>query len=307
MAKLLVTGGAGFIGSHIVDKLIERKHHVVVLDDLSNGKIENVNKKSKFVKMSVNDNLNNLFSTEKFDYVFHLAAQMNLRKSLENPMDDAKRNCLGSLNVIENCYKNKIKRIIFSSTGGAIYSMDAELPCNEESVVQPESPYGLAKFTVENYLRIMKKVYGLNYTALRYANVYGPRQNAKGEAGVISIFISKLLEGKRPVIFGDGEQTRDFVFVEDVVRANLLALDSNLEGIFNVSSEVEASVNEVYEIIKDSLGIELEPEYGAEVKGELRRSVLDSSKLKSRGWISKVGLEDGLKQTVEWFRKNCNN
>ena len=207
MAKILVTGGAGFIGSNLVDALIAGGHEVSVIDNFMTGNKKNVNSKAKLIVKDIRDDLNNLFSEGKFDYVYHLAAQANVRKSLENPVEDAKINIIGSLNLIDNCVKYNVKKFIFSSTGGAIYSKTARVPCNEESEIKPESPYGLAKWTVENYLRIMKDTKKLNYCILRYSNVYGPRQDAKGEAGVVSIFIDKLLKNEQLVVFGDGEQT----------------------------------------------------------------------------------------------------
>ncbi len=302
MAKILVTGGAGFIGSHIVDALVGRGHDVVVIDDLSSGNKENVNPSAKLVVGSIDDNLNELFEKEKFEYVFHLAAQINVRKSLESPLEDAKTNIIGGLNVIENCAKYGVKKIIFSSTGGAIYSPDAEIPCNEKSKTEPLSPYGLAKWATENYLRIMKNIKGLDYAALRYSNVYGPRQNAKGEAGVVAIFINNILESKGLKIFGDGEQTRDFVYVKDVARANVLAL--NLSGVYNVASETETSVNELCEMIKKLMESDVGVEHTEAVKGELMRSCLSAEKLKGEGWDNGHGLEEGLKETIEWFG-NC--
>lgn len=299
MAKILVTGGAGFIGSHIVDALVGRGHEVVVIDDLSSGNKKNVNSRAKLVIGSINDNLDEVFEKEKFEYVFHLAAQINVRKSLESPLEDAKTNIIGGLNVIENCAKYGVKKIIFSSTGGAIYSPDAEIPCNEGSKIEPLSPYGLAKYTIENYLRIMKNIKGLDYTALRYSNVYGPRQNAKGEAGVVAIFINNILDDKGLKIFGDGEQTRDFVYVKDVARANVLAL--NLSGVYNVASETETSVNELCEMIKKLMESNVDVEHTDAVKGELMRSCLSAGKLKKHGWDNGYNLEKGLKETIEWF------
>ncbi|PIN90055.1 UDP-glucose 4-epimerase [Candidatus Pacearchaeota archaeon CG10_big_fil_rev_8_21_14_0_10_34_76] len=301
--KILVTGGAGFIGSHLVDRLVEEGHEVIVIDDLSSGNRENVNSKAMLIIRDIVDDVEDVFK-EGIDYVFHLAAQMNVRVSLDNPEKDAKINILGGLNIIKNCVRYNVKKMIFSSTGGAIYSSKAEIPCDENSEAKPESPYGLAKLTIENYLRIMESTRGLNYCALRYANVYGPRQNAKGEAGVVSIFISNFLNGRESVVFGDGEQTRDYVFVNDVVDANIIAMEKNLKGAFNVGTGIEVSVNEIAnkinKLMKDSGKII----HGKAVIGELRRNALDANKLKSEGWSLNNDLDEGLKKTVEWFKKN---
>ncbi len=302
MEKILVTGGAGFIGSHLVDKLIEQGYNVTIIDDLSTGKKENVNKNAKFIERSITENLEDIFEEGKFDYVFHLAAQMNLRRSLEDPAKDAEINILGSLNVIKNCVNYHVKKIIFSSTGGAIYSPEAVLPCREDSKIEPQSPYGLAKFTIENYLRIIKNVHGLDFVCLRYSNVYGPRQNSKGEAGVISIFIDNILEGKELIINGDGNQTRDFIFVSDVVKANVLAFD--LSGIYNVSTCQESSINQIADKIKDLMDSDVKIQYKDKIKGELERSSLSFVKLEKEGWTPEFDLDSGMKQTVEWFMKN---
>lgn len=301
MSKILVTGGAGFIGSHLVDVLVEKRHEVIVLDDLSSGKRENVNKKAVFIEGDIRDDLSGLFEKEKFDYVFHLAAQINVRESLKNSRKDAEINILGSLNLMENCARYGVKKFIFSSSGGAIYSSDAELPCSEGAEVKPESPYGVAKLAVENYLRIAKKTKGLDYVSLRYSNVYGQRQNSEGEAGVVAIFISKILNGENLKVFGDGEQTRDFVFVGDVVNANLMALGRDLSGEFNVSTGKETSVNNIIELLKEISGRDFGVEHVECIKGELRRSCLSSEKLEGFGWNAETDLENGLRKTFESF------
>ncbi|MDO8563531.1 MAG: NAD-dependent epimerase/dehydratase family protein [Nanoarchaeota archaeon] len=301
MAKILVTGGAGFIGSNLVDALIAGGNEVSVIDNFMTGNKKNVNSKAKLIVKDIRDDLNGLFSEGKFDYVYHLAAQANVRKSLENPVEDAKINIIGSLNLIDNCVKYDVKKFIFSSTGGAIYSKTARVPCNEESEIKPESPYGLAKWTVENYLRIMKDTKKLNYCILRYSNVYGPRQDAKGEAGVVSIFIDKLIKNEDLVVFGDGEQTRDFVFVKDVVNANLLAMKNNLEGVFNVGTEKEISVNELAKMLLKLTNKKVKVIHGPAIKGELLRNALNAGKLAGKGWKADYKLENGLKETVEWF------
>jgi len=249
--KCLVTGGAGFIGSNVVDKLIEMGHEVVVVDNLFTGLKENVNPKAKFIKISINSDLNDVFEKEKPEFVFHLAAQANLRKSFENPAMDAKINVGGSLNIIDCCVRYNVKKIIFSSTA-ALYSPNSDIPCTEKDEAAPVSPYGLTKLTVEKYLKIMKDYHGLDYAALRYGNVFGPKQNPLGEAGVVCIFMDKMSKGQDLVINGDGNQTRDFIFVEGVVDANIKAMDKDINGIFNVSSEKEFSINPFLWIIYPS-------------------------------------------------------
>lgn len=294
----LVTGGAGFIGSHLVDRLIELGNDVVVLDDCSTGQIVNINKDATFIQRSINDSLNSVFDKYHFDYVFHLAAQINLRKSFEDPIKDAQTNILGSLNVIQNAARTKVKKLIFASTGGAIYNKDAPMPWSEVSTTGPESPYGLGKLTVENYLRIFSP--HLDSAVLRYSNVYGPRQNAKGEAGVIAIFLEQALRKKRVHIFGDGNQTRDFVYVDDVVNANLHAMNENLSGHFNVSTNISASVNEIADLI--NIFIPVVREYCAPISGELQHTQLFCDKLQNTGWHPTWNLGDGIRTTFEYFQ-----
>ena len=243
--NVIVTGGAGFIGSHIVDKLIHKKHNVMVIDNLSTGKIENVNSKAVFVKKSILDNLSNEFNEFKPEAVFHLAAQVNLRVSLNQPFTDAQTNILGTVNVLESCRKHNVKKIIYSSSV-AVYGEPEELPVNEKHTTYTVSPYGTSKLCAEKYMELYKKTYGLENTILRYSNVYGPRQNTLGEAGVITIFINNLLANKKCNIFGTGSQTRDFVYVADVAEANLLALEKS-NGIINIGTQTQTDVN--YQLI----------------------------------------------------------
>lgn len=301
--NILVTGGAGFIGSHLTDALIDKKHQIFVLDDLSTGNIQNLNKKANFINVSINyPDLKYAFDTCRFDYVFHLAAQINLRHSIKEPLKDAETNIIGSLNIIENCIRHKVKKIIFSSTGGAIYSPSAPLPWNEESEAKPESPYAQSKKCVEDYLQIFKKIHELPSTILRYSNVYGPRQNSKGEAGVISIFIEKALKNENLTIFGDGQQTRDFIYVDDVVQANLLALESNIEGIYNVSTNSRYSVNQIANKILQNITTSSKIVYDKAVLGEIAHTQLCSDKLIKEEWSPKWDIDRGMKTTIDYFK-----
>lgn len=311
MTKILVTGGAGFIGSNLCDELIKEGLEVLALDNLSTGSMENIkhlldNKKFKFFNVDIRDaeKIDELFSREKPDVVFHTAAQMNVRESVKNPQNDANVNIIGLLNLLEASRKNNVGKFIFSSSGGAIYGESLEIPTSENSELQPCSPYGVAKLCSEKYLFFYGKEYGLNYTSLRYANVYGPRQNPKGEAGVIAMFIRKILDGEQLVINGSGEQTRDYVFVGDVVKANIFALKKDLRGAFNVGTGKETSVNWIFEKIVSSMGAKIEEVHGPVAAGEQLRSCLSYDKIKNAcGWEPQVELADGLKRTIEYFKK----
>ena len=249
--KVLVTGGAGFIGSHIVDRLIKEGCKVVIIDNLSTGRKANINPKAKFYKADIqNQKIAEIFKKEKPEIVFHFAAQIDVRKSVEDPIQDARINILGSLNILENCQKYKIKKIIFTSTGGAIYGDADVIPTSESYLEMPLSPYGIEKLVFDKYLNYYYKIFGLSYTSLRLANVYGPRQNSKGEAGVIAIFCDKIFAKKQPVINGTGKQTRDFVFVQDVVEAGILALKKNKIGVFNIGTGKETDINTIFRKIK---------------------------------------------------------
>ena len=299
MAKILVTGGAGFIGSHLTDRLLKLGHKVTILDDLSTGKGENINRNAKFVLGDIRRNLSTLLKDKRFDYVYHLAAQTSVRKSFENPEEDYEINGFGSINVIGYCIKHGIKEFIFSSSA-AVYSPEAEVPLRENSEVKPLSPYGKAKLYIEEHLERNQE---LDYACLRYGNVYGPRQDSKGEAGVVSIFTDNALHRNILKINGDGEQTRDFVYVKDVVSANVLALNLRLNGIFNVSTGKETSVNHLVRRIGELTDSDYRIKYVDGLNGELRRSCLSFEKINGQGWKPKYSLDRGLRETIAWFKK----
>lgn len=305
--KVLVTGGAGFIGSHIVDRLIETGAEVVILDDLSSGKGEVVHPRARLYQVDICDTgVRELFERERFDCLDHHAAQMNVRRSVADPVFDARVNILGSLNLLEAALATGVKKVVFASTGGAIYGEQLTFPADETHLTCPLSPYGVAKLAMEKYLSYYEAVYGLSYVALRYANVYGPRQDPHGEAGVVAIFAQRLLRSEPAVINGDGEQTRDFVYVEDVVRANVLAVTTDLRGIYNVGTGIETSINTLYAHLATLTGSSQPPRYDPPKVGEQRRSVLAWAKLgAATNWEPKASLEEGLRRTVAYFAERC--
>ncbi len=302
--KILVTGGAGFIGSNIVDALIEKGHDVVVVDNLYMGRLKNLNSRAKFYLLNLQaPEIAKMFELEKFDVVYPEAAQMDVRRSVDNPVFDASVNVLGTLKILQNAVKTGVKKIIFASTGGAVYGEQDYFPADEEHPTRPVSPYGITKLTVEKYLFFYKLTYGLEHVILRYANVYGPRQNPFGEAGVVAIFIEKMLTGQQPVINGDGKQTRDFVYVGDVVQANILALDYPKSDTFNVGTGKETDVNTIFRELNKIIGKNLPEKHGPAKEGEQQRSVIDYLKIKKAlGWKPQVSLEEGLRKTVEYFK-----
>lgn len=302
--KILVTGGAGFIGSHLVDKLIALKHKVVVLDDLSYGHKKNVNQRVIFYQLKIQDKkVENIFQKYKFDFVYHLAAQKNVRVSVNDPIADANVNIIGTLNILNNCVKYKVKKFIFSSTGGAIYGEADQVPTPEGYPEWPLSPYGVAKLAIEKYLNYYHTVKKLPYVALRYANVFGPRQDPKGEAGVVAIFISNLLNKQTPYINGNGQQTRDYVYVADVVQANILALDHKVKGVYNVGTQKETNVNELYGLIAKLMKSKIAAEHKSSLPGEQMVSCLQLKKIKKIGFKNKYNLLSGLKLTIDYFSK----
>jgi UDP-glucose 4-epimerase len=346
--KILVTGGAGFIGSNVVDALVKEGHKVAVLDNLSTGRRENLNPNAKFYNVDITDfeGVEKVFKDFKPEILYHLAAQIDVRKSVSDPVFDGKVNVLGSINLFKLSVEYGVKRVIFSSTGGALYGEPSKLPATEDTPVEALSPYGVSKYCGENYLNYFKRLYGGDRYAplrsahddregrfsggdrdaslnsayddgkvrlpeeangferviLRYANVYGPRQDPLGEAGVIAIFIGKILKGERPIIYGDGTQTRDYIFVEDVVRANLLALTGK-EGTYNIGTGIETSVNKLVEILSEVFGKNIKPIYTDERPGEVKRIALDGTLAKEMlGFVPQYSLYEGIKKTVEWFK-----
>ena len=304
--KCLVTGGAGFIGSHIVDKLITKGHNVVVIDDLSYGSKANVNKKAKFYKIKIQDKkVQQIFKKHKFDIVFHEAAQKNVRVSVDNPQLDADINIIGALNLLESCRKYKVKKFVFASTGGAIYGETKQVPTPESCDQWPISPYGVTKLALEKYLHYYKEIHKLDYVALRYANVYGPRQDPKGEAGVVAVFISKLLKKQQPVINGNGKQTRDYVYVDDVAQANILAIDNKVKGIYNVGTARQTDVNQLYRKIAKLMGQSIKEKHGPALAGEQKVSRLNVNKIKKQlNFKINYNLDKGLSETINWFKEN---
>jgi UDP-glucose 4-epimerase len=308
--KVLITGGAGFIGSNIADRLINDGAEVVVIDDLSNGKMENVNKKAKFYKFDIRrKNLIDIFKKEMPDIVIHNAAQLSVRISVEDPLFDAEVNVIGGLNVFNSSKITGVKKVIFASSGGTVYGEQEYYPADERHSLNPISPYGVAKLSSEKYLNYFYKNYGMKYIALRYANIYGPRQDPYGEAGVVAIFSSKILKGESPIINGDGNQTRDYVFVGDVVEANLKAIRNDFIGCINIGTGVETTVNELFNILKNISGNkDIKEIHGPIKSGEQLRSVLSFQMAKKiMDWQPKITSKEGLRITYNWFKENFNN
>jgi len=304
--KILVTGGAGFIASQIADAYINEGHEVYILDNLSTGFETNINPKAHFIKLEISSPaILDLFKKEKFSAVNHHAAQIDVRKSVSDPIFDANTNILGTINLLQACIKTDVKKFIFASTGGAIYGEQEYFPADEKHPTNPVSPYGITKLSIEKYLYFYKNEYGLNYTILRYANVYGPRQNPFGEAGVVAIFCNKLLKNENPIINGDGRQTRDYVFVEDVVKANVITLADQSSEIYNVGTGSETSVNDLFKKLNRISGNKAEEKHGSPAKGEQLRSVISSARLFNRfKWKPSVKIDEGLTKTFEYFKSN---
>lgn len=304
--KTLVTGGAGFIGSHVADALLEQGHEVHVLDDLSSGKRANLPEHAIFHEADIrSEEAARLFEQEGFEALFHLAAQMDVRKSVADPGFDAEVNVLGFLNLLEAGRAQGLRKVVFSSTGGAIYGEPEYVPQDEAHPLRPISPYGITKLVAEKYLHFYHVQHGLQYVALRYANVYGPRQDAHGDAGVVAIFTRALLRGEQPEIYGDGEQTRDYVFIDDVVRANMAALTVDEPQVVNVGTGEETSVNRLFRLLRDLSGAEVEEQHADARPGEQQRSVIDPGKAgRVLDWTPACPLKDGLAKTVRWFKSH---
>jgi len=303
--KALVTGGAGFIGSHVVELLIQNGYAVVIVDDLSTGRASNLNPAATFYQLDIRSpKLAEVFETERPDFISHHAAQMDVRRSVAEPLFDADINILGSINLIECARRYQVKRMVYISTGGAVYGEPEYLPCDEAHPINPICQYGASKHTVEHYLFMYQVNYGLNYTVLRYPNVYGPRQDPRGEAGVVAIFTGQMLAGKQVIVNGDGEQQRDFVYVGDCAQANLLALTThNANGIYNLGSGRGTSVNEIFTALRTITQYQPQAIYGPTKVGETRRIYLDASKARrDLGWTPTVDLEQGLERTVAYFK-----
>lgn len=302
----LVTGGAGFIGSHIVDALIRRRMKVYVVDDLSTGSRKNLNPNAAFYKMSVVDQetVTKLIARIKPDVVFHLAAQIDVRCSVEDPPADARVNVMGTLNIAHASAKAGVKKFIFTSSGGAMYPDTVRPPYSEKTPDEPLSPYAIAKRSAEMYLDFEHRIHGMKYVVLRLANAYGPRQALRGGyAGVISVFARQMLAGDKVVINGNGKQTRDYVYVGDIVRAHLLAMDKAVTGTFNIGTGFQTTVNSLFSNIKRLTGSKQKEVHGPACKGEVMRSALDARKAACElGWKPEVTLEEGLKKTVLWFK-----
>jgi UDP-glucose 4-epimerase len=303
--RVLVTGGAGFIASNVVDALIDAGHQVSVVDDLSTGFERNLNPRATFYKLSICDaGLSDVFERERPEVVNHHAAQMDVRRSASEPVFDAEINVLGSLNLITNCVRSGVGRIVYASTGGAIYGDPEYIPADEGHPINPISQYGVSKHTVEHYLFLYNILHGIKYVTLRYANVYGPRQNPHGEAGVVAIFAAQMLTGVQPSIFGAGDKTRDYVHIADVVQANMLALERGDNSILNIGTGIETSDQEIFDTLADVLGYAGRPHYAPLRPGEVYRISLESGKAREDlGWSPRLSLKEGIARTADYYRE----
>lgn len=305
--KVIVTGGAGFVGSHVVDLLIKNGYEVVVIDNLSHGKIDNINKKAKFYKMDIRDReIDNIFDSEKPDYVIHEAAQMNVSRSLEDPLGDAEINIMGSINLLESCKKHNVKKIVYPSSA-AVFGEPKYLPIDEEHPLNMVSNYGISKHTVEHYLDVYNKLFNLKYVSLRCSNVYGPRQDTEGEGGVIATFCNNVLKDEDIFIFGDGNQVRDFIYVEDVAKATVLCMENDLTGIFNICSNLKITINDIVSIIERIADKKINPIYCSSRKGDIKESWMSNEKILSKSnWNPVVNIDNGIKKNLEYILINSN-
>lgn len=303
MCTVLVTGGAGFIGSNIADLLLLNGYRVIAVDNLSNGNIENVNKNSVFYNEDITDlKLYKIFEIERPAYVIHTAAQINVERSMQDPVSDAIVNIIGSINVLECCQRTEVRKIIYSSTA-AVYGNPLYSGIDEKHEINPISFYGMSKYLTERYMQLFNEHYGLKYTILRYANVYGARQSFKGEGGVIPSFIIRMLKGERPAVYGSGSQTRDFIYVDDVARANMFALEKGDNDIFNIGTGIEVSINDLLKSLSEIIG-ECKPLYMPEKKGDIINSYFNIIKsAEILGWKPEYTLKEGLGKTIQWYSK----
>lgn len=302
--NILVTGGCGFIGSHIVDAYIASGHKVWIIDNLSTGDIKNLNPKAELIKKNIEDSdVEEIFNEIEFDVINHHAAQINVRISVDDPLFDARVNILGSLNLLLLGVKYHIKRFIFASSGGTVYGEPEHLPITEDFMIDPSSPYGISKATTEKYLTLYAKLHGFDYVILRYSNVYGPRQISKSEAGVISIFIDCILNNEKCTVFGDGNQTRDYVFVGDVIAANIAALDCKSDTL-NIGTGIETNVNSLIDILSKITAKDIPHEHEEARHGDVLRNVLNNAKARSViNWHPEISLEQGIRKTFEYFKE----
>ena len=302
--KALVTGGAGFIGSHLVARLLDEGHPVAVIDDLSAGKLRNLDQRATFYHADITSPaVQDIINREQPDILFHLAGQTSVRHSSRDPVQDAQTNVIGALRLLEAVRRSGVDKVIYSSTGGALYGDPETVPCTEDTPILPLSPYGMSKYLAEQYVELYGRRYRLHYTILRYGNVYGPRQDPYGESGVVAIFTEAMLKGESPTIYGDGEQERDFVYVSDVVEANLKAMTRGDDEVFNIGTGQGASVNQIFKTLREITGCNLDAQHAAVRTGEVRRISLDCARANRRlGWSPQVGLREGLEQTAAFFQ-----
>jgi UDP-glucose 4-epimerase len=301
--RILVTGGAGFIGSHVVDCYLELGHEVAVVDDLSTGREGNMNPKARLYRQDICDDLTELFSDFRPEIVNHHAAQVNVRRSVEDPARDARVNVLGSINLYRAAAAAACRKVIYISSGGAMYGEPENIPADEDTPPAPLCPYGCSKYAAEKYLELYAGLHGFRFTVLRYANVYGPRQDPHGEAGVVAVFSQQLFAGGAPCIFGDGSKTRDYVFVQDVVEANVLALEGGDGRAYNVGTGRETTDDEIFDAVRRAAGMEIEPRHVDFRQGEVRYIALDATRIRNElGWQAATPLEQGMALAVDYYR-----